>query len=109
MVSNFCSKLKMLAELCCYHNLLNFGFMARLCPLGCLQLIFMVAMVSPLNWDFLDYSRLVFMIARFSPLNWDFLGCSELMIEVSLARIPFIGISPGCMALASTIKAKMVS
>jgi hypothetical protein len=49
------------------------------------------------------------MIARISPLNWDFLDCSELMIEVLLARIPFIGAIPGCMALVSTIKAKVVS
>ena len=67
MVSNFGSKLKVPAKLCYYYNFL--GFMARLCFLGCSQLIFMVAMVSPLNWDFLDYSRLVFMVAMVSPLN----------------------------------------
>jgi hypothetical protein len=49
------------------------------------------------------------MVTRVSPLNWDFLVYSELMIEVSLARIPFIGTIPGCMALVSTIKAKVVS
>jgi hypothetical protein len=87
MVSNFCGKLKVLAELCCYHNL--FCFIARLCSSGYLQLIFMVVIVSPLNWDFL--------------------GCPELIIKVSLARIPFIGTSPGCMALVSIIKAKVIS
>jgi hypothetical protein len=63
----------------------------------------MVARISPLNWDFLDW------IARVSPLNWDFLNYLELIIEVLLARIPFIGTIPGCMALVSTIKAKVVS
>src|SRR5258708_10395844 len=79
----------MLAELCCHHNFLDFGFMTRLCSLDC--------------------SQLIFMVARVSPLNWDFLVCSELMIKVLLARIPFIGTSPGYMALVSTIKAKVVS
>ena len=43
------------------------------------------------------------MVAGISPLNWDFLGCSELMIKVFLARIPFIGAIPGCMALVSVM------
>jgi hypothetical protein len=103
VVSNFCGKLKVLAELCCYHNFLGFTFMARLCSLDCSQLIVIVARISPLNWDFLDW------IAGVSPLNWDFLNCSELMIKVLFARIPFIRTIPGCMALVSTIKAKVVS
>ena len=79
----------MLAKLYYYHNFLSFGFLARLCSLDCLQLGIMVARISPLNRDFLDYS--------------------ELIIKVSLAWIPLIGVGPGYMAFVPTIKVKVVS
>ena len=49
------------------------------------------------------------MVAGISPLNWDFLDCSELIIKVSLAWIPLIGVGPGYMAFVPTIKVKVVS